>query len=80
MMHSNNNNNNNNNNIYIYIYMAVFSDLRTCRSIDPLQDDSWSSRGLQVIIVSNGCNVRRNYILLDSENWIEADIQYSTTD
>ena len=59
--------------------MVVFSDLGTCRSIDPLQDDSWSSRGLQLIIVSNGCNVRHNYILLDSENWIEADIQYSTT-
>ena len=76
---------NNNNNIYniiyiyiyIYIYMAVFSDLGTCRSIDPLQDDSWSSRGLQLIIVSNGCNVRHK-LLLDSENWIEADIQYST--
>ena len=58
--------------------MAVFSDLGTCRSIDPLQDDSWSSRGLQLIIVSNGCNVRHK-LLLDSENWVKADIQYSTT-
>ena len=58
--------------------MAVFSDLGTCRSIDPLQDMTAWAVGLQLLMVSNGSNVK-NKLLLDNENWIEADIQYSTT-
>jgi len=46
--------------------MAVFSDLGTCRSIDPLQDMTAQAVGLQLLMVSNGSNVK-NKLLLDSE-------------